>query len=93
MRLLARLVLTLFVFFLATPSVVSVIKKSSNTSCFFNMSEEELVHKEVKAELRLNLPHHPPLVIAEVARPIAVRQTLMVDSFSARILIPPPETV
>ncbi|RZJ72202.1 hypothetical protein [Flavobacterium sp.] len=93
MRLLARLVLLLFVFFLATPSIVSVIKKSTNTSCFFSMSEEELAHKEVKAELKFHLPHHPPLVIEEIARPIAARQTPMVDSFSARILIPPPETV
>ncbi|AWI27305.1 hypothetical protein [Flavobacterium pallidum] len=46
----------IFLTFLATPTIVSLIKKSSDTSVFFNMSEEELVHKEVKelkAELKI----------------------------------------
>jgi len=88
-----RLVLLIFVFFLATPSIVSVIKKNSDTSCFFGMSEEELAHKEVKAELKSYYHYEPPLLIEEVVAPIAVRPTAFVDSFSARILIPPPEQV
>lgn len=88
-----RLVLLIFVFFLAAPSIVSVIKKNSNTSCFFSMSEEELVHKHVKAELKSYFHFEPPIVIEEIAAPIAVRPVAFVDSFSARILIPPPERV
>lgn len=41
MKLLARLLLFLFVAFLAAPTVVIIIKKSCNVSVFFDFSEEE----------------------------------------------------
>ena len=92
MKALVRLVLLLFVLFLSTPTIVSVIKKSCDTSCFFNMSEEELAHKEIKAELKSYFPsYHLPIAIEEVIEPVMAKPMNLVDSFSARILIPPPE--
>ena len=93
MRVLVRLVLLTFVFFLTTPTIVSVIKKSCDTSCVWSMSEEELAHKEVKAELRCHFQYNAPLVIEESAKPIMAKPQVIADSFSARILIPPPEQV
>jgi len=93
MRSLVRLVLLMFVFFLSTPTIVGVIKKSCDTSCVYNMSEEELSGKEVKAELKLDYAYHIPLQLGETSAPIPVKPVNLVDSFSARILIPPPEMI
>lgn len=41
MKLLSTIVLFVFILFLATPTIVSVIDEKVNTSYFFNMSEEE----------------------------------------------------
>lgn len=41
MIFLCRLVLIIFILFLATPTIVSAIDKDADTSYFFNMSEEE----------------------------------------------------
>lgn len=48
MKLIARLFLFLFIAFLSTPTIVTLIEKSTDISMFFNMSEEEYVKKEVK---------------------------------------------
>ena len=48
MKLLARILLFLFIVFLSAPTIVTLIKKSSSTAIFFNFSEEEKAHKEVK---------------------------------------------
>ncbi|MEL1242277.1 hypothetical protein [Flavobacterium flavipallidum] len=51
MKLTARLFLFLFIAFLSTPMIKTLIEKSTNTSISFSISEEEQVKKEVKAEL------------------------------------------
>jgi hypothetical protein len=48
MKLIARIFLLLFLAFLATPSIVTMIEKSCDTSVFFSISEEEHSQKEVK---------------------------------------------
>jgi len=48
MKLIARIFLFLFIAFLATPAVVTMVKKSCNISMFFSLSEEEHVQKEIK---------------------------------------------
>ena len=48
MRAVTYLIIILFVSFLATPTIVSVINKSCDTSYFYNMAEEELSHKAIK---------------------------------------------
>ncbi|AWA30409.1 hypothetical protein HYN48_10080 [Flavobacterium magnum] len=56
MKFAVKIMIVVFLTFLATPTIVSLIRKSSDTSMFYNMSEEELAHKEVKelkAELRI----------------------------------------
>ncbi len=48
MKLIARFFLFVFIAFLSTPTIIKLIEKSTDTSIFFSMSEEEHVKKEVK---------------------------------------------
>lgn len=48
MKFIVCLFLLLFFAFLSTPTLVTMIEKSSDTSVFFSLSEEDLVQKEVK---------------------------------------------
>ena len=48
MKLIARFFLFLFIAFLSAPTIIKLIEKSSDTSMFYSMSEEELAKKEVK---------------------------------------------
>ncbi|MBD3581413.1 hypothetical protein [Flavobacterium selenitireducens] len=93
MRAIVRLVLLLFVIFLSTPTIIGMIKKSCDTTCVYNMSEEEWSAKEIKAELKCDYASHIPISIEEMSAPVKGGATDLVDSFSARILIPPPEQV
>ena len=47
MKYIARLILVLFVSFLSTPTVVTLIKKSTDVSIFYSFAEEE-IHKDLK---------------------------------------------
>jgi hypothetical protein len=48
MKLIARIFLILFIAFLATPTIVTMVEKSCDTSMFYSGSEEESVQKEIK---------------------------------------------
>lgn len=48
MKLIARLLLFLFIAFLSTPTIVRMIQKSCDTSVIFSMNEEEHAKKEFK---------------------------------------------
>lgn len=48
MKFAVKIVLLIFIAFLSTPTIVSLIEKKANTSMFYSMSEEEQVHKEMK---------------------------------------------
>lgn len=92
MKLASKLVLLLFVLFIATPTIVSVIEKTTDTSYFFSMSEEEQTHKEVKADVK---DHHYHFTDWPVKRSsIIVFENLSKHgNVSGTIFIPPPELV
>ncbi len=48
MKFAVKIMIVVFLTFLATPTIVSLIEKNSDTSIFYGMSEEELLHKEIK---------------------------------------------
>ena len=93
MKSAVKIVLFLFFVFLATPTVVSVIKKNCDTSGFYSMSEEELAHKEVKAEYKFT--HDIEFVnLASFNSALILSENLSRhDNVSAKIFIPPPELV
>ena len=92
MKSAVKIVLFLFIVFLATPTVVSLIERNSDTSIFYSMAEEEQPHKdikEVKAQLKftdygiVSIPRQTNSLIISGNR-------LKHDNVSASIFSPPP---
>ena len=50
MKILASLVLLLFVTFISLPTIVGYLNKSADMSIIYNMSEEEESHKNFKVK-------------------------------------------
>ena len=92
MKLVTRLVLLMFVLFISTPTIVSVIKKNVDTSYFYSMSEEELTHKEIKADVK-DQTYHLVDLSGRASGLILFENLSKHDNVSATIFIPPPEQV
>ena len=90
MKTVASLILLMFVFFLSTPTIVGMIEKGTDTSVFFSMTEEELSHKEVKAELRIETYEFVNLS-GNASGIICFENLSRHDNVCASIFIPPPE--
>jgi hypothetical protein len=93
MKFAVKLVLIIFITFLSTPTIVSLIDKHNDTSYFYGMSEEEQSHKEIKAEFKfdesfefINLPTPKSCLILS-------ENLSKHDNISSTIFIPPPEQV
>ena len=93
MRFAANLVLFLFMLFIATPTIVSVIEKSTDTSYFFNMTEEELSHKEIKADFAHNQHYDFVDLSGNTSSLISYENLSKHDNVATTIFIPPPEQV
>jgi Zn-finger domain-containing protein len=95
MKLVAQFILFVFVAFLATPTVVTLIKKNTDISMFYSFAEEENHKdlKEIKADLRLNFDY-PILEVAEYQNSKIISENLARhDNIAEEIFIPPPELV
>lgn len=95
MKLLAKLLLFVFVAFLSTPTVVTLIKKNTNTSMFYSFSEEE-IHKqvkEVKAEVKQHFDY--PFLDLRIHKNSAIISENLSrhDNVAAEIFSPPPELI
>ena len=91
MKTAVKIVLFLFLLFLATPTIVSVIKKQTDVSAFYSMNEEETLKeiKEVKANLKFN--NYELVAIPEnTSAPIISDNQLRHDNIAAVIFSPPP---
>jgi len=92
MKLIARFFLFLFIAFLSTPTIIKLIEKSTDTSIFYSMSEEEHAKKEVK-----NLVYFVPSVSTFELKKTAVRSLILSenlskhDNVSRSIFTPPPD--
>lgn len=95
MKTIVKLVLIIFITFLAAPTIVSIIKESIDTSLVYNMSEEEHSHKEVKAECQLffNSIEDAVIFFPQNSQKIASGNDQKHDSLSEEIFSPPPELV
>ncbi|WP_309641355.1 hypothetical protein [Flavobacterium sp.] len=93
MKFIAKLLLILFITFLSTPTIVSLIEKKTDTSCFYSTSEEEQIHKEVKAELKLE-PEYTLVTFPITTSSLILSENLSKhDHIASKIFIPPPEQV
>ncbi|MGV1012987.1 MAG: hypothetical protein ACOYBS_11115 [Flavobacterium sp.] len=93
MKFLARFLLVFFVFFLATPTIVSVIKKNTDISMFYSFNEEELNKdfKELKADLSSNYEVTIVNFSNTTTSKIVSENLSRHDNVSEQIFSPPPE--
>ena len=93
MKHLAQIILVLFVAFLSTPTIVSLIEKKTDVSIFYSLTEEE-IHKElkeVKAEIKSY--DYPITTIALKKSRIVSENLSKHDNVSSVIFSPPPEFI
>lgn len=80
-----------FITFLVTPTVVSVIEKSADISVFYSFSEEEKSHKEIKAVFNFDYTN-PPVNLSQLTSDLIHSENLSKhDKIASTIFIPPPE--
>jgi len=92
MKFAAKILLFVFFTFLVTPTVVSLIEKSCDTSFFYSMSEEEH-HKELKAEFRFSNEITFVNLSGNTSGLVLSENLSKHDNVSGTIFIPPPEQV
>ena len=91
MKLIARILLFIFIAFLSTPTVVTLMKKCNNTSVSFSFSEEEHSHKELKAAVHPVILQHEVLMSAYIQKKTIVSENIVkLDNISPSIFAPPP---
>ncbi len=93
MKFSVRILLLLFVTFLSTPTVVSLIEKNCDISIFFTMTEEEESHKELKVVFNDDCQHTLPPMADRSSAKILFENLSRHDNVSASIFSPPPEQV
>ena len=93
MKIIAQILLFVFVSFLITPTVVCIIKKDANISAFYSFSEEEKTHKEFKAIINLEAACAVVDLSQLNCRLIFSENLSKHDKISSKIFIPPPEQV
>lgn len=81
--------------FLSTPTIVTLIKKNSDTSVFFSFAEEE-IHKElkeVKAEVKQQFDY--PFLDLQIKKNTAIISENLSrhDNVASEIFSPPPELI
>lgn len=90
---MAQILLFVFITFLVTPSIVSVIEKSADMSIFYSFSEEEKAHKEIKAVFNFDIVS-TPVNLSQLDSSLIHSENLSKhDKISSKIFIPPPEQV
>ncbi len=93
MRLIARILVFIFITFLTTPTLVSAIKRSSDTSISYSFSEEEQMHKQIKAICHFDMAYEI-IDLSELPSGLILSDNLSKhDIISSSIFIPPPDEV
>lgn len=93
MKIAVKIVIFVFFIFLSTPTIVSLIEKATDTSCFYSLNEEEISQKEIKSDCLVDTQH--PLITILLIRKIKIHSVnnLRHDSISSNIFIPPPQQI
>jgi hypothetical protein len=94
MKIIAILLLFLFISFLITPTVICVLKKDADVSVFYSFSEEEKTKNEIKAIINFDVESMAiDLVQLNCKKKIFSENLSKHDHISSKIFIPPPEQV
>ncbi|MBE0391180.1 hypothetical protein [Flavobacterium sp. PL002] len=92
MKVIASIFLFLFIAFLATPPIVTIIEKSCDTTLIFSLSEEEHTQKEIKV-----FTYHeevlPELLIGKYNKTTLILSENLSkhDKITRSIFSPPPD--
>jgi hypothetical protein len=93
MKAMSGLLLFLFVAFLSTPTIVTLIEKNTDISVFYSFSEEE-IHKDFK-EIIANMNQETHFVFLNVKlqknTKIISKNATKHDNVFEEIFSPPPE--
>jgi len=93
MKLTAQILLFVFITFLITPTVVSVIQKNADISAFYSFSEEEKAQKEIKAIFYCD-DASTALIQTDINSGLIQSENLSKhNKIASKIFIPPPEQV
>ena len=90
---MAQILLFVFITFLVTPTIVSVIKKNADISAFYSFSEEEKSQKEIKAVFNFDVVTTPVNLTQLNSGLIHSENLSKHDKIFSKIFIPPPEQV
>jgi hypothetical protein len=95
MKVLCKIVLAIFILFLATPTIVSVINKDIDTSYFFNMDEEESHNAFNEIKTIPSIYSIPIVIDFEGFQKVkfSILNDRKVNSIKPTIFIEPPELV
>ena len=90
MKMTAQILLFVFITFLVTPTIVSVIEKNADMSIFYSFSEEEKSHKEIKAVFNFDDVTIPANLTQLNSGLIHSENLSQHDKIASTIFIPPP---
>jgi hypothetical protein len=93
MKIIASLLLFVFVSFLITPAIISVFEKDADISAFYSFSEEEKTQKEIKAIISYDYSTIAVDISQLNCSSIFSENVSKHDKISSKIFIPPPEQV
>jgi hypothetical protein len=93
MKIAVRIFIFVFFIFLSTPTIVSLIEKATDTSCFYSMTEEEVSQKEIKSQIIVHNSFPQINYFIQKNSKIHSINILRHDSISSKIFIPPPEQI
>ena len=91
--MISKILLLLFLTFLVTPTIVTVIEKSSDISMFYSVSEEENAHKEIKVLFYSESPSETITAVESSSNVILSENLSKHDNITSSIFIPPPNQV
>jgi hypothetical protein len=92
MKLFTRILLFLFILFLSTPTLVTLIEKDTDTSIFYCFAEEEH-QKEVKAEVKFYLEHNEIAFIELEKKTSFIEYNSEHQTVFREIFSPPPNCI
>lgn len=90
MKIVAPVLLFLFISFLITPTIVSIIEKDADTSIFYSFSEEEHSLKGIKAIFNFNAQFELMPFWSNNSSLILSENLSKHDAITGSIFIPPP---
>lgn len=93
MKIIANILLFIFISFLLTPAIVCLIEKDSDRSIVCSFSEEEKAHKEIKAVFISHISFEELPELSFNSSLILSENLSKHDKIASTIFIPPPNQV